>query len=84
MHNERLRELFLGIIENQLAADNPPYVKLTLARLVKEGCTEQEAKTMIAGVIAYHMSNMIHDNHAFDSDEYQRLLEKLPDFPDPS
>lgn len=84
MPKEHLQQLFQSVIEEQLSAGNPPYVKSTLARLINEGYSETEAKTMMAGVIAYHMSNMIHNDQAFDNGEYQRLLAQLPEFPDPS
>lgn len=82
MKNNRLQQLFTGIINEQLAADKPAYVKTTLERLVSDGYSEEQAKTMMAGVVAYHMSNMINDDQPFDNEEYHKLLENLPDFPD--
>ncbi len=84
MPNKHLQQLFKSVIEEQLATGKPPYAKHTLVRLKSEGYSEAEAKTMMAGVVAFHMSNMIDDDQAFNNNEYERLLRQLPEFPNAS
>lgn len=81
MSGKNLQQLFQNIVEDQLSAGKPAYVQTTLDRLLSEGFSQQEARTMMAGVIAYHMSNMIDNDQPFNNSEYQRLLEQLPKFP---
>ncbi|MEL6833262.1 MAG: hypothetical protein AAFP77_09735 [Bacteroidota bacterium] len=82
MANKHLQQLFQSVIEEQLATGQPPYAKRTLIRLKAEGYSETEAKTMMAGIVAYHMSNMIDSDQAFNNSEYEHLLRQLPNFPD--
>ena len=81
MPNKHLQQLFQSVIDEQLTSGEPPYAKRTLERLKREGFSEIEAKTMMAGIVAYHMSNMIDSDQAFNNGEYERLLNQLPEFP---
>jgi hypothetical protein len=45
--NERLREIVLEVIENQINANDPPETLLTLERLVNEGYTDFQAKQLM-------------------------------------
>ncbi len=83
MAQKHLQQLFQNIVDDQLSAGKPACVPATFDRLLGEGYSEQEAKTMMAGVIAYHMSNVIDHDQPFNNGEYQRLLEQLPKFPTP-
>lgn len=81
MAREHLQQLFQNIVDDQLSAGKPVCVPATLKRLLQDGFSEKEAKTMMAGVIAYHMSNVIDHDQPFNGGEYERLLNQLPDFP---
>lgn len=78
----KLLQLFRQVIEDQLSSVKPVYVATTLERLLAEGFSEDEAKNMMAAIVAHHMGNMINDDQPFNSEEYRRLLDQLPDFPE--
>lgn len=77
-----MQQLFKKIVAEQLSTGQPTYVQATLRRLTTDGFTEPEAKAMMAAILAYHMSNIIDIDQAFDNQEYKRLLDQLPEFPD--
>ena len=81
MAKHRLPQMFQKIIDEQLTKGQPPYVQTTLQRLISEGYSQDDAKSMMAAIVAYHMGNMINNDEPFDNSEYRRLLEELPDFP---
>ncbi len=42
MNKEQMREMFLDIIDNQIADNDPPETKQTLDRLISEDVPENE------------------------------------------
>lgn len=81
MPKKRFAQVFLNILDQQLASNSPPFVRTTLARLEKEGHSPEEAKALIAGVIAHFMADLIDEDAPFDNTEYQHLLDQLPNLP---
>ncbi|PSR10588.1 MAG: hypothetical protein DA408_15495 [Bacteroidetes bacterium] len=81
MQRKRLHQLFIGTVESQLANNNPPFVRSTLARLESEGYSTEQATAMMAGIVAQLMADMIANDELFDETRYQQLLLKLPELP---
>jgi hypothetical protein len=81
MQRKRLHQLFIGTVESQLASNHPPFVRSTLARLEGEGYATEQAKVMMAGIVAQLMADMIANDELFDETRYQQLLLKLPELP---
>ena len=57
--NPNLREAILKAVENQLSNNNPPETRQTFNRLVNEGHSEDEAKILIANVVAVEIFEVV-------------------------
>jgi len=66
------------VVANQVASNDPPEVRLTLARLQEEGIPEDEAERWIAAALLQEMSVMIRDSRPYDRDSYVAALNRLP------
>ena len=73
------REQILEVVDNQLRDNNPPMVRETLERLKREGCAEDEARELIAVVLANEIFNAARDG--YDEARYRAHLEGLPELP---
>lgn len=76
--NEDLLPDLLAAVEQQLTSPQTPYVAKTLARLVKLGIEEAEAKTQIAICLGEEMDNILSSRKAFDEKAYRASLDALP------
>ena len=54
-YNPYFKQAVLEAVDNQLADNNPPVTRITLERLIKAGCTVQQAKEKIAAVLVVHI-----------------------------
>ena len=81
MTNKDFLKVFLNTLEEQLASGKPPFVQNTLLRLVKLGYTQEEAKAMMAGVMANQMADSIFGDTPFNQLKYQLLLNQLQKLP---
>jgi hypothetical protein len=77
-----LNESMLEVVENQLRANNPLETKETLKRLLNEGIDEQEAKQLIASVVAAEVYEVMKANQPFDPVRFVNALNKLPKLPE--
>ena len=77
MNDDLLPDL-LAAVEQQLASPQTPYVAKTLARLLKLGIEESEAKTQIALCLGEEMDAVLRKRRAFDERAYRAALEALP------
>ena len=73
-----LKQLIIQVVNNQLRAKDPPETKETCDRLVAEGYSRQEAKELIAAVVATHIYTVLNDQTMFDKALYVRQLKELP------
>lgn len=80
--NPALGEALVEVIENQIRQDNPPAVKKTFNRLTEEGYSIDEAKRLIAAVLAYEIFTMMQNSEVFNEARYLTRLQKLPELPD--
>jgi hypothetical protein len=76
-----LRGEILAIVENQLRDNDPPETRATLARLLREGHSEPDAKRMIACVVAAEVFEILRAGRAHDHDRYVAALAALPELP---
>lgn len=69
-------------LEYQVAENDPPETALTLARLRREGLTEDEAWRWLSAVLLQEMSLITRDNRPFDREGYIAALQGLPELRD--
>ncbi|MCC5884895.1 MAG: hypothetical protein JJT88_00505 [Gammaproteobacteria bacterium] len=77
--SELARAAILEAVENQLRDNNPPMVRETLERLIREGYSDDEARELIAVALAVEIYNAASDG--YDEARYRVGLEGLPDLP---
>lgn len=68
----------LAAVEQQLGSPQTPYVAKTLARLIKLGIEESEAKTQIALCLGEEMDQILRKRRVFDEKAYRNSLDALP------
>ena len=78
-HNPHLKAAFLEVVEKQLRDNDHPETRQTLERLLKEGFNEQDAKLLIASVIAAESYAVLKTKTVFNRDRFTRNLDRLPD-----
>lgn len=77
MNDDLLADL-IAAVEQQLASPQTPYVAITLARLVKLGMAEAEAKSQIALCLGEEMDQVLRTRRGFDEKAYRASLGNLP------
>jgi hypothetical protein len=77
MNDDLLPDL-LAAVEQQLTSPQTPYVAKTLARLLKLGLEESEAKTQIALCLGEEMDQVLRKRRGFDEKAYRSCLDTLP------
>jgi len=77
--NPKAQEALRNAVEEQLQSPESPYVKDAYDRLVKEGIDSDEAKKMLAAVLALEMWEMSVKGREFDETLYTERLKRLPD-----
>lgn len=68
----------IAAVEQQLTSPQTPYVAQTLARLVKLGLDETEAKSQIALCLGEEMDQLLRKRRGFDENAYRASLAALP------
>lgn len=79
--SEIARKAILEVLDNQLAAGNPPETRETLDRLLAEGHPDAEARKYIACVIASEIFGVIREGREYDHSRYVDALHALPKLP---
>jgi len=77
MTNNILKSRILGVVDKQLAMNNPRCVKETLTRLKKLGYSEKEAKEMIASVLLEEITDLLKNHTIFNEKRYKERLNRL-------
>lgn len=80
-HNLRLKNAIIGVVDQQLAANDPPETRLTLDRLVAEGFSLQEGKELIGNVVVNEFFTVVKAGKTFDLRRYVAALDLLPQLP---
>ena len=79
--NPRLKSAFMGIVDNQLKANDPPETKQTLDRLIAQGISREDAKIYIAQAVCVEVFNVLKHKEPSDQARYIRNLQRLPEEP---
>ena len=66
-----------AVVENQIAANSPAHVGVTLSRLREGGLTRHEALHAIGSVVADFMQRALTQGGAFDEGAYSGALDAL-------
>lgn len=74
-----VRERLIEAVENQLAANDPPFVQAVLNRLLLVEIERAEALDMMAYALQQEIEQMLAQARGFDSQRYEALLRALPD-----
>ncbi|WIO74261.1 hypothetical protein QP938_13315 [Porticoccaceae bacterium LTM1] len=74
-------QLLIETVENQIADNNPPEVKLTLMRLTLSGMDRQEAIECIACALSVEVFDVVNNGAKFNAERYAKNLNLLPDMP---
>lgn len=77
--NPRAKAALLRALEDQLRSPETPEVRGELARLIQAGVKENEAKEMMAAMLAFHIASMMKGTRQFDYAAYLAELRRLPE-----
>jgi hypothetical protein len=77
-YNPRLRAAYLEAVETQLKSGEPPETKETYARLRSEGFSDEEARVLLAQVIAVESYCVLKEKKPFNRARFVRNLNALP------
>jgi hypothetical protein len=81
MHNPRLRATILRVVEDQLRSNDPPETGQAFARLVQEGHSKDDAKRLIACVVANEIFQVMKRKEPFNRQRFTQGLAQLPEMP---
>jgi len=79
--NPRLKAIILGVVDNQLRANDPPETRSTLDRLIAEGHSEKAAKELIGCAVTSEIFDVMKNKEEFNLQRYVDALNKLPQLP---
>jgi hypothetical protein len=77
-YNPRLRAAILETVENQLTSGDPPETKETLARLKREGFSDEEARVLLGQAVAVEIYCVLKEKKPFNRERFIRNLNGLP------
>ncbi|QTN32541.1 hypothetical protein HZ994_09430 [Akkermansiaceae bacterium] len=80
-HNPHLKAAFIETVENQLENNDPPEARETLARLMNQGISEDDAKVYIAQAISIEVFDLLQNQGEFSNERYVKNLKRLPSEP---
>jgi hypothetical protein len=69
------------ILQSQMDGGDPPEVKATYSRLVREGLTAEYAWSLLSGVLLLELNAIVRDKRKFDRARYVAHLRALPTLP---
>lgn len=78
---ERLRLAVFEVLDNQLRDGDPPETRATLDRLTAEGHDVEDARRLIAALLAIEMFEIIRGEAPFDLQRYLDRMAQLPELP---
>ena len=76
-----LTAAILDVVQNQLEAGTPPETKQTFERLLAEGHALEEARRLIACVVASEVFSVLQRREPYNADRYIAALQRLPELP---
>jgi hypothetical protein len=82
MVRPELKSAITAVVQNQIDSNDPPETKLTLARLVSEGFSAEEATDLLGCVVVAEVFEVLSKGEAFDLERYVEALNRLPKIPE--
>ncbi len=82
VYNPHLRAAILEVVENQITNDNPPETRQTYKRLMHEGISENDAKSLIGSVVAVEIFEVLRRQEPFNHERFTEALNRLPELPE--
>ena len=79
--NPHLRRAILEVVENQLRDGAPPETRATLARLIADGCSRENAIEHIACVVTTEIFDVMKSRQPFNESRFVAALQALPRLP---
>jgi hypothetical protein len=76
-----LRAALMDVLDNQLRDNDPPETRATLERLLALGSDREEARRLLACVIASEIFDVMKSNTPFDRERFVTRLHLLPAMP---
>ena len=80
--NPYLQAAIFEVVDNQMAAGEPPETKETFKRLLGEGYSKEDAKKLIGQAICVEIYCVGKNKEMFNKDRYLRNLRNLPREPE--
>jgi hypothetical protein len=80
-HNPHLRKAILEVVDNQLRDGTPPETAATLARLIGQGYTREQAKEFSGAVVSSEIFAVLKEGRPYDRARYVATLQALPRMP---
>ena len=77
-YNPYLQAAIFKVVDNQMAAGDPPETKETFDRLLGEGFSKEDAKKLIGQAICIEIYRIGKYEEFFNSQRYLRNLRNLP------
>jgi len=81
-YNPYLRAAILEVVDNQLVNNTPPETRQTFERLLREGKSEDEAKMLIASVVAVEIFEVLNRQEPYKNERFVKALNRLPELPE--
>ena len=79
--NERLNKAILEVVDNQLRDLDPPETKETFDRLIEQGYSKEQARTLIGFVVASEIFDILKYMKPYNHERYVAALRRLPELP---
>ncbi|PYT06695.1 MAG: hypothetical protein DMF60_08835 [Acidobacteria bacterium] len=79
--NKRLNKAILEVVENQLRDLDPPETKETFDRLIEQGYSKKQARTLIGFVVASEIFDILKYMKPYNHERYVDALRRLPELP---
>ncbi len=79
--NKRLNKAIREVVENQLRDLDPPETKETFDRLIEEGYSEEQARTLIGFVVASEIFDILKNMEPYNHERFVEALRRLPELP---
>ena len=77
--NQKLNATIFEVLDSQIKDNNPPETKQTFDRLISEGESKDEARRLVACVIASEIFEVLKKQEMFNLERFVKALDALPE-----
>ncbi len=81
-YNPYLQAAIFKVVDNQMAAGEPPEAKETFEQLLSEGFSEEDAKKLISQAVCVEIYRMGKYEEVFNRERHLKNLRNLPREPE--